>query len=341
MRIKLMIIVIILIMLREHITQHFLIVFNNPQSRFSWYFILLTYVSAFVYYLYVRKKLGYSFFKDSFSKRNFFSMSVYVDIVIFSISAFYVFDLLFDINPDDVYTFGQDLISISHRGFLPDLADNPFIMMLWTVVRLVVGDFAYYVYHWLMHNVRSLWFFHAVHHSATSLNLLTAYRLHPVDAFFSNLILGLAGAAYAALTMIFFGKGSLNLLIFGFVFYMPLRAVIANLRHSQIWWRFPDWLSRVIMSPAQHQIHHSKDPNDFAFYDQIFGTLYIPTEKDYDELRVGIDEKEHRINPGSFYSCMWQPFVNLYNYWRDKINCRPKIELRADTEEYRETQKSS
>ena len=190
-------------------------------------------------------------------------MTTYVDVLIFTISGFYVLDLLFSINPDDVYIMGQKFIFFSHEGLFPAAANNIFLQMSWAVVRLIIGDLGYYVYHWLMHNVKSLWFFHAVHHSATSLNLLTAYRLHPVDGFFSNLIIGIAGAFYAVLTMILFGKHSLQYLIFGFVFYMPFRAVIANLRHSQVWWRFPNWLSHLIMSPAQHQIHHSKDPKYF------------------------------------------------------------------------------
>src|SRR5690606_39715058 len=33
----------------------------------------------------------------------------------------------------------------------------------------------------------------------------------------------------------------------------------SNLRHSHIWWSFGPTLSRILISPAQHQIHHSKD----------------------------------------------------------------------------------
>src|SRR5690606_34693681 len=58
----------------------------------------------------------------------------------------------------------------------------------------------------------------------------------------------------------------------------------SNLRHSHIWWSFGPTLSRILISPAQHQIHHSKAPQHwnrnygevFALWDWLFGTLYVP-----------------------------------------------------------------
>jgi sterol desaturase/sphingolipid hydroxylase (fatty acid hydroxylase superfamily) len=248
-------------------------------------------------------------------------------MVIFTISGFYLLDFFFNVNPGKVYDISRGVFLIKEQGLYPWLNESIIFQISWTLFRVVIGDLGYYFYHWLMHNIRSLWFFHAVHHSARSLNFLTAYRLHPVDGFVSNVILGAAGGVFAFISMILVGKESVRYVVYGFVFYVPARAVIANLRHSQVWMRFPNWLSRVIMSPAQHQIHHSRDlkyfnknfSNDFAFFDLLFGTLYIPTEDDYNELVVGIDEQEHNMNPGSIWSCHIQPFINLYHYWKQKL----------------------
>ena len=55
----------------------------------------------------------------------------------------------------------------------------------------------------------------------------------------------------------------------------------SNLRHTHLWIDYGPRLSRILISPAQHQIHHSADPRHFdknigfifAFWDDLFGTL--------------------------------------------------------------------
>jgi sterol desaturase/sphingolipid hydroxylase (fatty acid hydroxylase superfamily) len=312
----------------EHLKENLIKLFDNPESRFSWYFILLSYLVAYVFYVYTRKNGKIEFSKDAFNFKLYFNLSTWVDLVIFTVAGFYLLDLFFGVNPDVVYTAGRKLFKIEYAGLFPGAADNIFIQITWTTLRLVVGDFAYYLYHWLMHNVKSLWFFHATHHSARTLNFFTAYRLHPVDALVSNLILGLAGGIFALITVVLFGQESIRLLIFGFVFYMPVRAVVANLRHSHVWMVFPNWLNKIIMSPAHHQIHHWNDTkyyfvnytNDFAFIDKMFGTLHIPTEEDKKNIVFGVDEKELNMDAGSVWSTHWQPFVNLYDHWKKKLS---------------------
>ncbi|SMN16948.1 Sterol desaturase [uncultured Candidatus Thioglobus sp.] len=31
----------------------------------------------------------------------------------------------------------------------------------------------------------------------------------------------------------------------------------SNLRHSHVWIKYYPWLERILISPAQHQVHHS------------------------------------------------------------------------------------
>jgi sterol desaturase/sphingolipid hydroxylase (fatty acid hydroxylase superfamily) len=56
----------------------------------------------------------------------------------------------------------------------------------------VLGDFLGYWQHRLFHG-RSLWPFHAIHHSSTDLDWLSSVRLHPVNDVVSRLIV--CGAA--------------------------------------------------------------------------------------------------------------------------------------------------
>ena len=102
-----------------------------------------------------------------------------------------------------------------------------------------------------------------------------------------------------------------------FAFYL----IGYNLRHSQIWLSYPRWLSYILISPAQHQIHHSIDKKHwdrnmgliFAFWDWVFGTLYVP--KGYEKLEYGISRDEP--NPfNSVVEIYLKPFRMAYDLMR-------------------------
>jgi len=62
---------------------------------------------------------------------------------------------------------------------------------------------------------------------------------------------------------------------------------LAHLRLSHLWNSFGPALNHIVASSARHQIHHNKAqrPWDqhfgevFAFWDWLFGTLYMPSAK--------------------------------------------------------------
>eukprot|EP01013_Petalomonas_cantuscygni_P041499 TRINITY_DN74243_c0_g1_i1.p1 TRINITY_DN74243_c0_g1~~TRINITY_DN74243_c0_g1_i1.p1 ORF type:complete len:138 (-),score=33.97 TRINITY_DN74243_c0_g1_i1:54-467(-) len=72
---------------------------------------------------------------------------------------------------------------------------------------------------------------------------------------------------------------------------------MANFHHAHIWISFGPVLERILISPAQHQIHHSTNPAHFnrnfggslAIWDWMFGTLYVTGEDE--KLRFGLDGK--------------------------------------------------
>ena len=90
-----------------------------------------------------------------------------------------------------------------------------------------------------------------------------------------------------------------------------------TLRHSHIPIRYGRALEHILISPMQHQVHHSSDPRHhdknfgeiFAFWDWMFGTLYVP-EPDED-LVFGIADSEGTLieqpHPG-FWAAMLVPF---------------------------------
>ena len=79
-----------------------------------------------------------------------------------------------------------------------------------------------------------------------------------------------------------------------------IRVVLgSNLRHSHIGIRYWWWLEYILISPAQHQLHHSisvkhYDKNfgaAFAIWDWLFGSLLHSVE--FDEIKLGIKSGEN------------------------------------------------
>lgn len=162
-------------------------------------------------------------------------------------------------------------------------------------VIFVIFDFAQYWSHRIFHR-SALWSLHAVHHSAEVLTPLTTYRQHPlaglITAAFHSVVLGIGmGLVVGSLApdMGFAEIAGVNAVV------VLLNATILNLHHSQMHVSFGPVGERILISPAQHQIHHSRDPRHFncnygnvlAVWDWMFGTLYLVRERE--ELRFGLD----------------------------------------------------
>lgn len=145
------------------------------------------------------------------------------------------------------------------RGPALPVPPAPALAVTYTVVLFVCWDASRYVLHRLLHEVPALWRFHQVHHSAEVLTPLTFHRVHPVESalyalrglFVTGTLAGLAFWLWrgAAVEVTVFGVNAIGLLA---------NAVTGNLRHSHVWMRFPTWLERWLMSPAQHQYHHGE-----------------------------------------------------------------------------------
>ena len=184
------------------------------------------------------------------------------------------------------------------------------------VLVVLISDLTVFVSHYLMHRVPVLWQFHKLHHSAEVLTPVTVYRVHPVE----DVLRGAASALITAITGVFFtvtsGRETSFFTIYGVNGIVVLFYIFAyQLRHSHVWLSYGPVIGRVLISPAQHQIHHSVDPkhinknhgNMFAFWDLVLGTLYVPAGKE--QLQFGLPEPG-----GSDFHTVSQmylmPFVN-------------------------------
>ncbi len=95
-------------------------------------------------------------------------------------------------------------------------------------------------------------------HSATTLTPVTVYRVHPLEGVLYALRCTFAQGPVIPVFYFFFGSAvslytvvGVNILVFAF------HVTGSNLRHSHISIRYWPWLEHVLISPAQHQAHHS------------------------------------------------------------------------------------
>jgi Sterol desaturase len=173
------------------------------------------------------------------------------------------------------------------------------IVIAYTIVLLLTEDFFRYWAHRWMHTSPFLWQFHKVHHSAETLTPVSELRTHPVNGLV-NLTRGVIAVPLVTVAFLLVFPGKLTAVsILGvnagrFIFNIAG----AHLRHSHVWLSFGPFWERLVISPAQHQIHHSREPrhynlnfgSQFAIWDWLFGTLYLTGRRE--TVAFGIERED-------------------------------------------------
>lgn len=177
------------------------------------------------------------------------------------------------------------LVSKKNIGLLQHLKLPPFFRHLLTFLIL---DYGNYRWHKLNHSSPVLWKFHQVHHSDLDLDVSTALRFHIGEM--------LASVFYRAAWIT--GTGATPGTV---LFYEVVFEAATGFHHSNL--RLPEkadrTLSRLIVTPRMHGIHHSivKEETDsnfciiFSFWDRLHRTmkLDIPQEK----INIGVPYIRH------------------------------------------------
>ena len=168
--------------------------------------------------------------------------------------------------------YRADLATVQTRVLHPEslLARQPLWMQ--TIEMLVVGDVVGYVVHRAFHR-GLLWRFHAVHHSSTELDWLSAVRVHPVNEWLPRI----------ATVIVLVGLGFSPLAIAA---YVPVLTLYAIALHANVRWTF-GWLGKVVASPVFHQWHHTAEHEGldknfaglFPWIDRLAGTYYMPADR--------------------------------------------------------------
>lgn len=156
-------------------------------------------------------------------------------------------------------------------GFRAWVAGLPFAVQF--VVIMFLTDFVQYWLHRTFHRVPWLWRFHAVHHSARSMDWMAGARMHFLE------ILVLRGTTVLPMYVLGFTESAMNAYILTVYLYSTL--IHANLR-----WRLGavEWL---LVTPRFHHWHHgiedeAVDVNfaiHFPLLDRLFGTHHMPDGK--------------------------------------------------------------
>lgn len=146
------------------------------------------------------------------------------------------------------------------------------------VVVIVASDFVQYWYHRLFHQVPFLWGFHAVHHSAKSMDWLAGSRMHFVEVVLLRSVTSLP------LFTLGFSPAVMQAYI-GFIY------VWSSLLHANVKGDF-DRLGHWVATPRFHHWHHGLEKEAFdvnfaihlPLFDKLFGTFHLPQgrwPKDY------------------------------------------------------------
>jgi sterol desaturase/sphingolipid hydroxylase (fatty acid hydroxylase superfamily) len=81
------------------------------------------------------------------------------------------------------------------------------------------------------------------------------------------------------------------------VFVVIFHSLGSNLRHSHVNLSYWSWLEKILVSPAQHQLHHSINPKHYdcnfgavlAIWDNIGGSCIV-SEKNQD-IKFGLKDQ--------------------------------------------------
>jgi sterol desaturase/sphingolipid hydroxylase (fatty acid hydroxylase superfamily) len=144
----------------------------------------------------------------------------------------------------------------------------PFIVQL--LLIMLITDLVQYAVHRLFHVVPFLWRFHAVHHSAKSLDWIAGARMHFIE------IVVLRAATATPAFVIGFDIEAIQA-------YLLIVYVYSTFIHSNLGVSFR-WLEPFMVTPRFHHWHHGIETEaidvnfaiHFPWIDKAFGTHHMP-----------------------------------------------------------------
>jgi len=223
-------------------------------TLFSSRAFLLYFISYFAmaFVLHRRRAAGGSFFSFVFPREIYAAKAFWRDAIYFCfITAF-------------GYAVGSWLAGLLQPE--PYVAPDMGQYIVRAVGGVLVFDFLMFASHWLQHKTGLLWRFHSMHHAPGKLHFFVAFRHHPVDIVLMTFVMVLSYTLYP--------QPDTN------IFIVAYYIAGYHFRHSHIPLCYPRWLSLLLVSPSDHQLHHDRAAGReaknlgfiFSFWDRIAGT---------------------------------------------------------------------
>ena len=183
-----------------------------------------------------------------------------VDMVHFAVNHFIVGLALLTVNFAIHRLFGW-MANDNVRGFIQSIYFVPQLLLC-----ILAADFVQYWTHRAYHEIPFLWRFHAVHHSAKTMDWLAGSRQHILELICTRV--GVLGALYVL--------GFDKIVMDSYIIVVGFQAVFNHANVHLPWGP----LRYLIVTPDFHHWHHSSDDvaidknyaAHYAFLDHLFGT---------------------------------------------------------------------
>lgn len=202
-----------------------------------------------------------------------FATKIYKESFVTNMMAFLVNNLILAaIRASSLFLIAQQFAS---HGLLAGMSNGPLKWLL----AFAFFDLAIFAWHYASHKSEYLWRFHKIHHSDKCFNVSTGFRFHVFDlmleiVYKSIFVVVIGVDAYLVL--------SIEIIELFFIFFHHANIRVPN----------EDNLSRFIITPSLHRVHHStlRSEHDsnygivLAFWDRIFNT-----RKELVPANIGLD----------------------------------------------------
>lgn len=179
------------------------------------------------------------------------------------------------------------------------------------VAALVLMDYAFYLWHVLMHRVPFLWRMHLVHHVDLDLDASTALRFHFMEM--------LASIPWRAGQVAVIGLTPLTFSVWQCVLLLSILFHHSNIELPISWERC---LNKLIVTPRMHGIHHSiveRETNSnwssgLTIWDWLHGTLRLNVPQG--EITVGVPafQEPHAVTLPRILEMPFKPLPSIWEF---------------------------
>jgi sterol desaturase/sphingolipid hydroxylase (fatty acid hydroxylase superfamily) len=192
------------------------------------------------------------------------------------------------------------LANTNWSAFRGWVASQPLALQILEIMFLT--DLVQYWVHRAFHRFPFLWRFHAVHHSAQTMDWMAGARMHFME------IIVLRGLTVIPMVILGFAPVAMHA-------YILLVYVHSTFLHANVGWNF-DRLGRFFATPRFHHWHHGieKEAIDvnfaihFPLFDRLFGTYHLPPG----QWPQGYGIEGHPV-PKSYWRQFLYPFTRTRN----------------------------